>query len=190
VCRYQNVGKYFPKDTQLNLALIEKEHCGLVAKSVSQCNAEVMRIVRQWDMYGSTFYPIVQSYTDKIPGSCFFAINRYGIHIIAKMAAVTFSSILSLSFFLSIVFSFSPLCQRLTPVKVPLASHSFNTILNMTPSETSIMIVADDQTKEHKYVLQTTQASEIIAHVTAYREVLSNPKQLKDKKNHSVSLLK
>ena len=64
-----------------DIARKHREHPDL---SEQECNEAYMAFIRQWPLYGSTVFDVLQSYTTTLPKNLWLAVNESGIHILRR----------------------------------------------------------------------------------------------------------
>ena len=52
--------------------------------SETKCNEAYMAFIRQWPLYGSAIFDVVQGYTSTLPKNLRLAVNENGIHILKR----------------------------------------------------------------------------------------------------------
>eukprot|EP00039_Didymoeca_costata_P024022 m.9005 g.9005 ORF g.9005 m.9005 type:complete len:2048 (+) comp3994_c0_seq1:287-6430(+) len=127
------VEKYLPKymRTAIDTKEIAVHHQKLKGKSQQHCNVLFLKFVMSWELYGSTVFEVLQSYTSTLPKNLWLAVNEKGIHILRRRS------------------------------KDPLISYSYRNIVNYSPSLKNLMIVTESLTRGPKFVFNTSQASQI-----------------------------
>ena len=43
-----------------------------------------MSFIRQWPLYGSTIFDVLQGYSTTLPKNLWLAVNQYGVHILKR----------------------------------------------------------------------------------------------------------
>lgn len=63
---------------------IARKHRDNSELSEQECNETYMSFIRQWPLYGSTIFDVLQGYTTTLPKNLWLAVNQYGIHILKR----------------------------------------------------------------------------------------------------------
>ena len=64
-----------------DIARKHRDHADL---SEQDCNEAYMQFIRQWSLYGSTIFDVLQGYTGTLPKNLWLAVNEHGIHILKR----------------------------------------------------------------------------------------------------------
>lgn len=80
------IERYIPKHMRQkirpeDIARKHREHPDLTEQ---ECNEAYMAFIRQWPLYGSTVFDVLQSYTTTLPKNLWLAVNESGIHILRR----------------------------------------------------------------------------------------------------------
>ena len=80
------IERYIPKHLRQrvrpeDIARKHRDHSDL---SEQDCNDAYMAFIRQWPLYGSTIFDVLQGYTTTLPKNLWLAVNQYGIHILKR----------------------------------------------------------------------------------------------------------
>eukprot|EP00118_Oscarella_pearsei_P025077 m.307450 g.307450 ORF g.307450 m.307450 type:complete len:2013 (+) comp42307_c0_seq1:102-6140(+) len=136
--------QYLPKHMQqkVEVSKIVQRHRELVGRSKSDCNQAFMDFFRQWPLYGSTIFEVLQSYTSTLPKNLWLAVDQNGIHMLKRRD------------------------------KEPLVSYSYRNIVNYSPSLKNLMIVTESLTRGTKFVFNTSQASQIAHLIRDYTHII------------------
>ncbi|KAJ3122576.1 cytochrome c oxidase subunit 1 [Irineochytrium annulatum] len=119
-----------------------RRHAELGGRAPVEAQAIFMDFIRSRPFFGATIFPVMQSYTNEIPGECWMAISVRGVHIMARYA------------------------------KQPLVTHPFEEIVSCNPSRKSILLITENYQGTSKYVFTTDQATSVAALIRDYMEVL------------------
>jgi myosin-7 len=125
------VKKYLPKHYVKAgaPALVASAHSKLKGKSKDDCKKLYMDHILSWELYGSTIFNVLQSYTTAMPNNLWLAVNHSGVHILNRRSKVTilfsfslfFLSSFPVLFFFFLLFSF--------PFFFPFSLSSFSSFL-------------------------------------------------------------
>ncbi len=63
---------------------IARKHRDYSDLSEQECNEAYMAFIRQWPLYGSTIFDVLQGYTTTLPKNLWLAVNENGIHILKR----------------------------------------------------------------------------------------------------------
>ena len=63
---------------------VARKHRDHSHHSEQECNEAYIEFVRQWPLYGSTIFEVVQGYTSTLPKNLWLAVNQNGIHILKR----------------------------------------------------------------------------------------------------------
>jgi len=139
-----NVKKYLPKHYVKAgaPALVAAAHAKLKGKSKDDCRKLYLDFILSWELYGSTIFNVLQSYTSAMPNNLWLAVNNTGVHILNRRS------------------------------KTPLLSYSYKSIVNYSPSHKNIMIMTESLTRGTKYVFNTSEASQIAHLIKDYTDVI------------------
>ena len=80
------IERYIPKHMRQrvrpeDIAHKRREYADLTEQ---ECNEAYMSFIRQWPLYGSTIFDVLQGYTTTLPKNLWLAVNQNGIHIIKR----------------------------------------------------------------------------------------------------------
>jgi len=147
-----NVSKYMPKHfvKQSAPTLVAQAHEKLKGKTREECKDLYMKLILTWDLYGSTIFNVLQSYTSAMPSNLWLAVNHTGVHVLNRRS------------------------------KTPLLSYPYKSIVNYSPSHKNIMIMTESLTRGTKYVFNTSEASQVAHLIKDYTDaILANRKKEK-----------
>ena len=80
------IERYIPKHMRQrirpeDIARKHRDHSELLER---ECNEAYMSFIRQWSLYGSTIFDVLQSYTTTLPKNLWLAVNEWGVHILKR----------------------------------------------------------------------------------------------------------
>ena len=80
------IERYIPKHMRQKVRPedIARKHRDHMELSEQDCNEAYMSFIRQWPLYGSTIFDVLQGYTTALPKNLWLAVNQYGIHILKR----------------------------------------------------------------------------------------------------------
>lgn len=80
------IDRYVPKHLRQRVRPedIARKHRDYSDLSEQDCNDAYMAFIRQWPLYGSTIFDVLQGYTTTLPKNLWLAVNQYGIHILKR----------------------------------------------------------------------------------------------------------
>ena len=80
------IEKYVPKymRNQVHPEEIAHKHRDHTHFSKQDCNEAYMTFIREWPLYGSTIFDVLQSYTATLPKNLWLAVNQHGVHILKR----------------------------------------------------------------------------------------------------------
>jgi len=138
------VKKYLPKHYVKAgaPALVAAAHAKLKGKSKEEVKKLYMDHILSWELYGSTIFNVLQSYTSAMPNNLWLAVNHTGVHILNRRS------------------------------KTPLLSYPYKSIVNYSPSHKNIMIMTESLTRGTKYVFNTSEASQIAHLIKDYTDAI------------------
>lgn len=61
-----------------------KKHREFIKLSEKEANEKYMEFVRQWPLYGSTIFDVLQGYTTTLPKNLWLAVSENGVHILKR----------------------------------------------------------------------------------------------------------
>ena len=64
-----------------DIARKHRDHADLTEHD---CNDAYIAFIRQWPLYGSTIFDVLQGYTSTLPKNLWLAVNQHGIHILKR----------------------------------------------------------------------------------------------------------
>ncbi|XP_065184924.1 unconventional myosin heavy chain 6-like [Sycon ciliatum] len=121
---------------------VARKHRELGDMGTAEASQTFFDFVRQWQMYGSTIFEVLQSYTATLPKNLWLAVNEQGIHIMKRRD------------------------------KEPLVTYDYRNIVNYSPSLKNLMIVTESLTRGTKFVFNTSQASQIAHLIRDYTHII------------------
>ncbi|KAJ3102617.1 cytochrome c oxidase subunit 1 [Phlyctochytrium planicorne] len=137
-------------------SLLLRKHAEFTGKTNLEAKCMFMDFIRSRPLFGATIYPVMQSYTNEIPGECWMAVSVRGVQIMTRHAKV--------------IVPLSP--KKLISLKAPLVTHSYDEILSCSPSKKSILLITENFKGTSKYVFTTDQATCIASLIRDYMEIL------------------
>ena len=80
------IERYIPKHirTRVRPEDVSRKHRDHSDLSEQECNETYMSFIRQWQLYGSTIFDVLQGYTTTLPKNLWLAVNQYGVHILKR----------------------------------------------------------------------------------------------------------
>ena len=80
------IERYIPKHMRQRVRPedIARKHRDHSELSEQDCNEAYMLFIRQWSLYGSTIFDVLQGYTTTLPKNLWLAVNQYGVHIMKR----------------------------------------------------------------------------------------------------------
>ena len=126
---------------------ISDEHQKLAKKSPIEAKELFMANLRSWNLYGSTVFDVVQTFTNALPSSLWLAIHVDGIYMLEIMGRVNIDKL----------------------QKEPLINHGYASIQTISCSESSILIVMNETENSKKYVFETMDGEIIQKLISAYQ---------------------
>ncbi|KAJ3218977.1 cytochrome c oxidase subunit 1 [Dinochytrium kinnereticum] len=123
-------------------SVLMRKHAELSGKTHAESKSIFMEFIRSRPLFGATIFPVMQSYTNEIPGECWMAVSVRGVQIMTRHA------------------------------KSPLVTHTYDEILSCSPSKKSILLITENFKGTSKYVFTTDQATCIASLIRDYMEVL------------------
>jgi myosin-7 len=144
------IERYVPKymRTRARPEDVARKHRDHGDLSEQECNENYLLFIRQWPLYGSTIFDVLQGYTGTLPKNLWLAVNEHGVHILKRRE------------------------------KEPLVSYEYKDIVNYSPSLKNLMIVTESLTKGTKFVFNTSQASQIAHLIRDYTRVIVERQRL------------
>jgi len=139
-----NIKKYMPKHfvRQGATQLVAQQHLKLKGKTRDESIKLYMAHIMAWDLYGSTIFNVLQSYTSAMPNNLWLAVCHNGVHILNRRS------------------------------KTALLSYPYKSIVNYSPSHKNIMIMTESLTRGTKYVFNTSEASQIAHLIKDYTDAI------------------
>lgn len=80
------IERYIPKHMRQKVRPedIFRKHREYSDLSEQDSNEAYMSFIRQWPLYGSTIFDVLQGYTSTLPKNLWLAVNEVGIHILRR----------------------------------------------------------------------------------------------------------
>ena len=63
---------------------VARKHRDHSELSEEECNETYMSFIRQWSLYGSTIFDVLQAYTTTLPKNLWLAVHQWGVHILKR----------------------------------------------------------------------------------------------------------
>lgn len=80
------IDRYMPKYMRQRIRPedIARKHRDHAELTEQECNEAYMAFIRQWPLYGSTIFDVLQGYSTTLPKNLWLAVNQYGVHILKR----------------------------------------------------------------------------------------------------------
>ena len=86
LCFRSIIDRYIPRHLRQKARPedLARKHKELVGMSEKKANEAYMEFVRQWPLYGSTIFDVLQGYTTTLPKNLWLAVSENGVHILKR----------------------------------------------------------------------------------------------------------